>query len=138
MGGVYMNGWLLASLIVVIVAVVVLIVCIIAVIVPVKNTVVVLLAHADGIQKQMNGIQTQTTLLAATADKLKQDIDYKKESVQGVVHALKNTGEVLNEINDSSQRLTSKVMQKAANDPARQAQVEQWTNTAMGFLNRKA
>lgn len=133
-----MNGWLLASVIIVAIAVVVLIVCIVAVIVPFKNTATVLLAHADGIQKQMNGIQTQTIQLAATADKMKQDIDYKKESVQGVVQALKNTGTVLNEINDSSQALTSKVIKKAVDDPARQAQVEQWTNTAMGYLKRKA
>ena len=138
MGGVRMNGWLLASVIIVAIAVVVLIVCIVAVIVPFKNTATVLLAHADGIQKQMNGIQTQTTQLAATADKMKQDIEYKKESVQGVVQSLKNTGMVLNEINDSTQALTSKVIKKAADDPKRQAQVEQWTNTAMGFLNRKA
>lgn len=138
MGGVGMNGWLLASVIIVAIAVVVLIVCIVAVIVPFKNTATVLLAHADGIQKQMNGIQTQTTQLAATADKMKQDIEYKKESVQGVVQSLKNTGTVLNEINDSTQALTSKVIKKAADDPKRQAQVEQWTNTAMGFLNRKA
>ena len=133
-----MNGWLLASVIIVAIAVVVLIVCIVAVIVPFKNTATVLLAHADGIQKQMNGIQTQTVQLVATADKMKQDIDYKKESVQDVVQALKNTGNVLNEINDSTQALTSNVIKKAADDPARQAQVEQWTNTAMGFLNRKA
>ena len=133
-----MNGWLLASVIIIAIAVVVLIVCIVAVIVPFKNTATVLLAHADGIQKQMNGIQTQAIHLAATADKMKQDIDYKKESVQGVVQALKNTGTVLNEINESSQALTSKVLKKAADDPARQAQVEQWTNTEMGFLNRKA
>ena len=133
-----MNGWLLASVIIIAIAVVVLLVCIVAVIVPFKNTATVLLAHADGIQKQMNGIQTQTTQLAATADKMKQDIDYKKESVQGVVQALKNTGMVLNEINDSSQALTSKAIKKAVDDPARQAQVEQWTNTAMGFLNRKS
>lgn len=133
-----MNGWLLASLIVVIVAVVVLMACIIAVIVPIKNTVVVLLAHINGILKQMNGIEKQTILLAATADKMKQDIDYKKEAVQGVVQTLKNTGIVLNEITESSQALTSKIMKKAAEDPARQAQVEQWTNRAMGFLNRKA
>ncbi len=138
MGGVRMNGWLLASVIIVAIAVVVLIVCIVAVIVPFKNTATVLLAHADGIQKQMNGIQTQTIQLAATADKMKQDIDYKKESVQGVVQALKNTGTVLNEIKDSSQALTSKVIKKAVDDPARQAQVEQWTNTAMGYLKRKA
>lgn len=133
-----MNGWLLASVIIVIVALIVLIVCIVAVIVPFKNTATVLLTHVDGIQKQMNGIQTQTTLLAATADKMKQDIDYKKQSVQGVVQAVKNTGKALNEINDSSLALTSKVMKKAAEDPERQAQVDQWTNTAMGFLNRKA
>ena len=133
-----MNGWLLASVIIVAIAVVVLIVCIVAVIVPFKNTATILLAHADGIQKQMNGIQTQTTQLAATADKMKQDIDFKKESVQGVVQALKNTSTVLSEVNDSTQVLTSKVIKKAADDPVRQAQVERWTNTAMGFLNRKA
>lgn len=131
-----MNSWLLASVILLILAVVILIVCMVAVIKPIKNTVTVLLSHTDGIQKQMNGIQTQAMLLSATAEKMKYDIEYKKETVQGVVQSLKNTGEVLNQINDSSQALTSKVMQKAAADPVRQAQVEQWTNTAMGFLKR--
>lgn len=137
-GGVKVNSWLLASVILLVLAVVILIVCILAVIVPVKNTVTILLAHAEGIQKQMNGIQTQTVHLSATAEKMKHDIEYKKEAVQGVVQSLKHTGEMLNEMSDSSQALTSKVMQKAANDPARQAQVEWWTNTALGYLKRKA
>ncbi|MCH7323726.1 DUF948 domain-containing protein [Solibacillus sp. MA9] len=131
-----MNSWLLASVILLILAVVILIVCIIAVIMPIKKTMSILHAHSEGIQKQMNGIQTQTTLLAATAEKMKYDIEYKIETVQGVIQSLKNTGDVLNEISDSSQALTSKVMQKAVDDPVRQAQVEQWTNTAMGYLKR--
>ncbi|WP_274308448.1 DUF948 domain-containing protein [Solibacillus daqui] len=131
-----MNSWLLASVILLILAVVILIVCIIAVIMPIKKTMTILHAHSEGIQKQMNGIQTQTTLLATTAEKMKYDIEYKIETVQGVIQSLKNTGDVLNEISDSSQALTSKVMQKAADDPVRQAQVEQWTNTAMGYLKR--
>lgn len=133
-----MNVWLLSSLLVIGVAFVVVIVCLLAVLAPLKAVSTVMLAHLEGIDKQMRGIQTQTTQLAATAVKMKNDLDYKKQSVQEVVQSVKNTSAILNAISDTSNEATSRVMKNAANDPQRQAQVEQWTNTAMGLLNRKA
>lgn len=133
-----MNIWLLSSLLIIGVAVVVLIVCFIAILAPLKAIATVMLAHVEGIDKQMKGIQTQTTQLATTAVKMKNDLEFKKQSIQEVVQSVKNTGAILNAISDTSHDATSRVMKNAANDPQRQAQVEQWTNTAMGFLNRKA
>ena len=133
-----MNSWLLVSVIILIVAVVILIGCIVAVLVPIKNIITVLLAHVKGIEKQLNGIQTQMTILAATIDKMNTDVQYKKESVLSVVQSVRDTGQLLNQISDSSHEITSAIVKKANSDPQRQAQVEEWTNTAMRFLNRKA
>lgn len=133
-----MNIWLVASIVLVVLAVLILLVCIIAVIGPIKKIVTVLLAHLENIQKQMTTIQNETVQLTATIDRMTSDIEFKKESVQSVIQAVKNTNVALNQVNDVAQDKTSAVMKKANNDPQRQAEVERWTNTAMGFLQRKA
>jgi uncharacterized protein YoxC len=133
-----MNAWLLATVIILIVAVVVLIGCIAAVIMPLKNIITILLTHAEGIQKQLNGIQVQTTALNKTVDRMKNDIDYKKTSIQGVIQSFKETTDVLNEISESTERATMAIVKHVNNDAQKQAQVEQWTNKAMSFLNRIA
>ncbi|OBW59504.1 chemotaxis protein [Solibacillus silvestris] len=133
-----MNPWFLAALVILGIAVVLLIVCIVAVIGPIKKVVTLLLAHAEGMKKQLNPIQTETTKLTTTVDRMKADIEFKKESVQSVIQSIKHTGDVLNQVSDFSHDATAKVMKKANNDPNRQAEVERWTNTAMGIIQRKA
>ena len=133
-----MNPWLIAALVILGIAVVLLIVCIIVVIGPIKKVVTLLLAHAEGIKKQLNPIQTETTKLTTTVNHLMADIEYKKESVQSVIQSVKHTGKVLDQVSDVSHDATVKVMKKANNDPQRQAEVERWTNTAMGIIQRKA
>lgn len=133
-----MNIWLVASIVLVVLAVLILLVCIIAVIGPTKKIVTLLLAHLENIQKQMTTIQNETVQLTATIDRMKSDIEFKKESVQSVIQAVKNTNVALNQVSDVSHDATSSVMKKANNDPQRQAEVERWTNTAMGFLHRNA
>ncbi|MEK5186734.1 DUF948 domain-containing protein [Solibacillus sp. FSL R5-0691] len=133
-----MNPWLIASLVVLGIAVVLLIVCIVVVIGPIKKVVTLLLAHAEGIKKQLNPIQTETTKLTTTVNRMMADIEYKKESVQSVIQSVKQTGKVLDQVSDVSHDATVKVMKKANNDPQRQAEVERWTNTAMGIIQRKA
>ena len=133
-----MNPWFLAALVILGIAVVLLIVCIVAVIGPIKKVVTLLLAHAEGMKKQLNPIQTETTKLTTTVDRMKADIEFKKESVQSVIQSIKHTGDVLNQVSDVSHDATAKVMKKANNDPNRQAEVERWTNTAMGNIQRKA
>ncbi|MER2028820.1 MAG: DUF948 domain-containing protein [Solibacillus sp.] len=133
-----MNPWLIAALVILGIAVVLLIVCIIVVIGPIKKVVTLLLAHAEGIKKQLNPIQTETTKLTTTVNRMMADIEYKKESVQSVIQSVKHTSDVLNQVSDVSHDATTKVMKKAHNDPQRQAEVERWTNTAMGIIQRKA
>lgn len=133
-----MNIWLVASIVLVVLAVLILLVCIIAVIGPIKKIVTLLLAHLENIQKQMTTIQNETVQLTATIDRMKADIEFKKESVQSVIQAVKNTNVALNQVSNVSHDATSSVMKKANNDPQRQAEVERWTNTAMGFLHRNA
>ena len=56
-----MNLWLLATVLILIVSVVVLVGCFAVVAIPLKNTIANILSHVEGIEKQMNGIQTQTS-----------------------------------------------------------------------------
>ena len=116
----------------------VLIGCIAVVIMPLKKIITTLLKHAEGIQKQLNGIQVQTTALNKTIERMKSDIDYKKDSIQGVIQTFKDTTGMLNDISESTERATMAIVKYVNNDAQKQAQVEQWTNKAMGYLNRKA
>lgn len=133
-----MNPWFLAALVIAGIAVVLLIICIIVVAGPIKKVVTLLLAHVEGIKNQLSPIQTETTKLTTTVDRMKADIEFKKQSVQSVIQSVKHTGDVLNQVSDISHDATVKVMKKANNDPKQQAEVKRWTNTAMGFIQRKA
>lgn len=133
-----MNPWLLATVIILIIAVVALVGCIAVVVMPLKKTITIILLHVERIQKQLNGIQTQTTALTLTVDRMKKDIDYKKTSIQTLVQSVKDTGNMLNEVSESTQKATLAIVKNVRNDAQKQAEIEQWTNTAMGFLNRKA
>ncbi len=133
-----MNLWLLATVLILIVSVVVLVGCFAVVAIPLKNTIANILLHVEGIEKQMNGIQTQTTALTVTVDRMKTDIVYKKTSIQAVIQSVKDTNSILNEASESAQKATLSIVKDVQNDAQKQAQIEQWTNTVMGFLNRKA
>ena len=133
-----MNSWLLASIIILGIAVVLLVGCIVAVLGPIKKVVTLLLARVEGIQKQLSYIQTETVKLTETMDRIKTDIEFKKDSVQSVIQSVKNTGIVLNQVSDVSYDKTSAVLKKANNDPQRQAEVKEWTNIVMSYVNRKA
>jgi uncharacterized protein YoxC len=138
MGGFLMNAWLLAAIIVLILAVVVFVGCLAIVVVPLRNTIKVLLTHVQGIQKQLEGIQTQTVALTVTMDRIKKDIDNKKETIQLVIQSVKETSTVLNKVSESSQAATTAIVRQLNTDSEKQAQTEQWINTAMKFINRKA
>ncbi|MEK4626845.1 MAG: DUF948 domain-containing protein [Solibacillus sp.] len=133
-----MNAWLLAAIIVLILAVVVFVGCLAIVVVPLRNTIKVLLTHVQGIQKQLEGIQTQTVALTVTMDRIKKDIDNKKETIQLVIQSVKETSTVLNKVSESSQAATTAIVRQLNTDSEKQAQTEQWINTAMKFINRKA
>ena len=133
-----MNAWLLVTVIILIAALVILIGCIVIVAKPYKKTITTLLKHAEGIQKQLEGIQVQTVALNATVDRMKHDMDYKKTSIQVVVQSFKDTTNMLDEISESAERATMDIVKQVNNDAQKQAQVKQWTNIAMEFLNRKA
>ncbi|MBD8033710.1 MULTISPECIES: DUF948 domain-containing protein [Solibacillus] len=133
-----MNSWLLASIIILGIAVVLLVGCIVAVLGPIKKVVTLLLARVEGIQKQLSYIQTETVKLTETMDRIKTDIEFKKDSVQSVIQSVKNTGIVLNQVSDVSYDKTSAVLKKANNDSQRQAEVKEWTNIVMSYVNRKA
>lgn len=133
-----MNAWFLTSVIILIVAVVILVGCIVAVMMPLKKTIVILLAHVEGIQKQLNGILVQITALNKTVDRMKVDIEFKKTSIQGVIQSVKDTSDVLNGVSESTEREVLAIIKYVNNDTQKQAQAEQWTNRAIQFLNRKA
>lgn len=133
-----MNAWLLVTVIILIGALVILIGCIAVVAKPYKKIITTLLKHAEGIQKQLDGIQVQAVALNTTMDRIMNDLDYKKTSIQVVIQSFKDTTNILDEISESAERATMAIVKHANTDAQKQAQVEQWTNKAMKILNRKA
>jgi uncharacterized protein YoxC len=50
---------------------------------------------ANRIQKQTEGIQTETTKLTATQQKIMSDVEYKKQTVQTTIEIAKETPETI-------------------------------------------
>ncbi|OHR70462.1 hypothetical protein HMPREF3291_07065 [Bacillus sp. HMSC76G11] len=50
---------------------------------------------ANRIQKQTEGIQTETTKLSATQEKIMSDVEYKKQTVQTTIEIAKETPETI-------------------------------------------
>lgn len=133
-----MNGWYMAALSVAGLGFVFLIVCIIAAIFGLKNVMSQLLNTVNRLKvEQVEPLLTETTQLNTKIATLKQDIDYKKEEINYVVQAVKGVNNELQQLQDQTKYEASALIKKAQDDPARQAETERWTNTAMGFLNKK-
>lgn len=133
-----MNGWFLLALVMIVVAVLIVIGTIIVILSPVKKTVTILLAHGMNIKKQITDLQTEVVALTGTIDRINQDVQFKKESIQSVVTNVRGIGMTVVDLKDSSRQTTMAVVKKTNQDERKNEQVEQWKNTALRILKRNA
>ena len=133
-----MNLWYIISLIIIGLGIVILVGCILGSISGIKKIVNVLNGRVQRIQQQVQPLQTQVNLLSITVNRLTLDISRKQSDIVEVTESCKDLVRNINQLTASSRLSTKQVVDKVNNDPQMQAQTEQWTNIAMGYLKRNA
>ena len=133
-----MNLWYISSLIIIGLAIVILVGCIFGSIFGIKKILNVLNERVQRIQQQVQPIQTQVNILSGTVNRLTLDISLKQSEIVEVTESCKKLVKNINELSVSSRLSTKQLVDKVNNDPQRQAQTEQWTNIAMGYLKKNA
>lgn len=133
-----MNLWYISSLIIIGLGIVILVGCIFGSIFGIKKILNVLNERVQRIQQQVQPLQTQVNILSGTVNRLTLDISLKQSEIVEVTESCKKLVQNINELSVSSRLSTKQLVDKVNNDPQRQAQTEQWTNIAMGYLKKKA
>jgi uncharacterized protein YoxC len=134
-----MNLWYISSLIIIGLGIVILVVCFLGSIFAIRKISNVLNATLQRIQlHQMQPLQTQVSALTATANRLILDVELKKSDIVEVTDSFKDVVRNVNQLSISSHVSAKQIVDKVNNDPQKQAQTEQWTNIAMGYLKRKS
>lgn len=90
---------------------------------------------ADNLKGRMDKLMLETTHLQHTTAELKEDIQQKTEKINYVVDAAKGTKNSVLDMNAVVRNITGGISTKVDHDPARAAQVNQWSSTAMGLLS---
>ena len=133
-----MNLWYISSLIIIGLGIVILVGCIFGSIFGIKKILNVLNERVQRIQHQVQPLQTQVNLLSGTVNRLTLDISLKQSEIVEVTESCKKLVKNINELSVSSRLSTKQLVDKVNNDPQRQAQTEQWTTIAMGYLKKNA
>ena len=133
-----MNLWYISSLIIIGLGIVILVGCIFGSIFGIKKILNVLNERVQRIQQQVQPLQTQVNILSGTVNRLTLDISLKQSEIVEVTESCKKLVQNINELSVSSRLSTKQLVDKVNNDPQRQAQTEQWTTIAMGYLKKNA
>ncbi|MFC4712085.1 DUF948 domain-containing protein [Planococcus dechangensis] len=90
---------------------------------------------ADNLKGRVDKLMLETTHLQHTTAELKEDIQQKTEKITYVIDAAKGTKNSVLDMNAVVRNITAGISTKVDHDPAHAAQVNQWSNTAVGLLS---
>ncbi len=132
-----MHPLLIISIVVLIIGIAALVILLGVAVPSLLKTMKIVNAHADEMKKRVDPIMKQKDLLLPQVEKMKQDVQWKVDSVKDTVQTVKGTGETVKQLQFSTQRKTSALIRKISNSKETQDKTEQYSEMAMGFLNRK-
>lgn len=96
----------------------------------------------NNLKERMNSLKLETTSLQHHTNEIKEDMQVKSEKVSTFIDAAKGTKNSVLDLNSSVKAITTDVTSKVDRDRESAAQVDQWSNTAVGLLdlwkNRKS
>lgn len=89
-----------------------------------------------GLEKQLNGVTTETTVLLHKTNALADDIQQKSESLNSVVDAVKDVGETVNHFNQTFQNISVRVDKQVEQNKDKISQVVQWGNVLIELKDK--
>ncbi|MBT2570728.1 DUF948 domain-containing protein [Planococcus sp. ISL-110] len=134
--------WLYIALAIFVVGLIIAIVGIVMLISGMKEPVKKMKGSANNLKERVDKLNLEATTLSHTANELKEDIQMKSEKVSVLTDAAKGTLNSVIDLNASVRAITSDIASRVDHDKRSVAEVNQYSNTAMGFLsfikNRKS
>ncbi|QQK77357.1 DUF948 domain-containing protein [Salicibibacter cibarius] len=124
------------SVAIVAVAIVVLIVYIIQTLKSAQGVVKQLGNTADAVEKQLQGITSETENLVKTTNRLAEDFESKSESLEGLFATAEDLGKTTERVSDSIQHMSRTVSQEADRNSEQVAQVVQWGSACIDLYEK--
>ena len=118
-------------------AFVALVIYIIRVLKETERTMANVASTLDGLEQQMNGITTETTLLLSRTNDLAEDINQKSQRVNQVVDSIGGLGTTITDFNRSLQHVSDAIIDKASENHEEAAQVIKWGTVIMELYNKR-
>lgn len=91
----------------------------------------------ESLEKQMEGITTETTALLHKTNKLAEDMHYKSTKLNGVFDGIKGIGETINDFNGSLRQISTHITKAAAEDQDKAAQAVKWGAALIDLWKKK-
>jgi uncharacterized protein YoxC len=89
-----------------------------------------------GLEKQIEGVTTETTELLKKTNYLAEDLQRKSESLNGVVDAVKDIGTTISHFNQTLQSITNVVDRQVEGNKEKISQVIQWSNVILELKDK--
>ncbi|GAA4072917.1 DUF948 domain-containing protein [Amphibacillus indicireducens] len=91
----------------------------------------------EGLEKQMEGITTETTLLLNRTNALADDISDKSQRLNGLVDSVSGLGTTITGFNQSLQQFSNSVTGIALDNKEETAQLVKWGTVIMELINKR-
>ncbi|EIM08583.1 hypothetical protein A1A1_00765 [Planococcus antarcticus DSM 14505] len=127
--------WLYIALAIFVVGLIIAIVGVVMLISGIKEPVKKMKGSANNLKERVDKLNLEATTLSHHANELKEDLQMKTEKVNALIDAGKGTVNSVIDLNASVRAITSNISSRVDHDKQSVAQVNQYSNTAMGFLN---
>jgi uncharacterized protein YoxC len=89
-----------------------------------------------GLERQIEGITTETTALLQKTNHLADDMQRKSESLNSVVDAVKEVGSTVSHFNQTLQGITNAVDKQVEDNKEKISQVIQWSNVILELKDK--
>jgi uncharacterized protein YoxC len=89
-----------------------------------------------GLEKQIEGVTTETTALLQKTNHLAEDLQRKSESLNSVVDAVKDVGTTVVHFNQTLQGITNAVDKQVEGNKEKISQVIQWSNVILELKDK--
>src|SRR5690625_793498 len=90
-----------------------------------------------GLEKQMNGITTETTELLKRKNQLADDIQEKSLKLNGVFDGIKGIGDTIKDFNESLAKISSNITTAASKDQDKTSQAVKWGIAILDIIKNK-
>jgi uncharacterized protein YoxC len=89
-----------------------------------------------GLEKQLDGVTAETTILLQKTNSLADDIKQKSDSLNSVVEAVKDVGTTVTKFNGTLQNITNSVDKQVEESKEKVSQIVQWSNILLELKDK--